>query len=89
MTASGRRVHSTGPDGNVYPDGHRPHEYPNTIDGDSSAYAVGKTRHGGWTITIFTDLHAKALATNQIRIQNVNTANVRMYPIIWPKAQPL
>ncbi len=80
---------STGPDGNVYPDGMVRMKYPNTIDGDSSAYAVGKTRHGGWTMTVFTDLHAKALATNQIRIQNVNTANVRMYPIIWPKAQPL
>jgi len=83
----GRQSTSVGPDGNVYPDGMLRIKYPNTVDGAN--YSSGKTRHGGWTVIVFADLHVKALTTDQIRIEGTNTQNVRMYPIIWPKAQPL
>lgn len=79
---------TVGPDGVRYPDGMLRIKYPNTVDGVGS-YSAGNVRHDGRTTVVFADLHVKALTTDQIRIQNVNTDNVRMYPLIWPKAQPL
>lgn len=81
---------STGvaPDGNTYPDGMLRIKYPNTPAG-ATTYTTGDVRHGGWTTIVFADLHVRALTTEDIRIQGTNTTNVRMYPLIWPKAQPL
>jgi len=63
-------------------------KYPNTPC-NSTTYSLSKVRHGGRTTVVFADLHVKALTTDQIRIENVNTDNVKMYPIIFPLAQPL
>jgi len=84
----GHQSTTVGPDGNRYPDGMLRIKYPNTPDGVGT-YAAPKVRHDGRTTVVFTDLHVKALTTDQIRIENVNTDNVKMYPIIFPLAQPL
>ncbi len=73
------------PDGQRYPDGMLRMMYPNNV---TTPYKKKDARHGGWTCVIFADLHAKALSTHEFKIANIHTNNVRMYPIIWPKAQP-
>lgn len=82
----GKQSTGTGADGNVYPDGMLRIKYPESYDSD---YAHGKVRHNGYTMIVFADLHTKALSTSQIRCEGTNTNNVRMYPLIWPLAQPL
>ena len=82
------RSHQQGADGKDYPDGMLRIKYPNTVEA-GGAYVHGKARHGGWTMVIFADLHVKALTTDQIRIEGTNTGSCKMYPIIFPKAQPL
>jgi prepilin-type N-terminal cleavage/methylation domain-containing protein len=73
------------PDGQTFPDGMMRMRYPNNV---TTPYKAKDVRHGGWTSVIFVDLHAKALSTRDFKIINTGTANVRMYPIIWPKAKP-
>lgn len=87
----GRQSTGVGHDGKIYPDGMLRIKYPNCPNrwGSSLVYNLSKVRHGGRTTVVFTDLHVKALTTDQIRIENVNTNNVRMFPVIWPLAKPL
>lgn len=77
---------ATGPDGLQYPDGMLRLKYPNSI---GTAYLASKARHGGFSTFVYADLHVKALTTDQIKIQNMNSDQVRENPIIWPKAQSL
>jgi len=87
----GSQSTGVGHDGKVYPDGMLRIKYPNSPNriGVSPVYSLKYVRHDGRTMVVFTDLHVKALTTDQIRIENVNTQNVKMYPIIFPLAQPL
>lgn len=85
-----RQSTGVGHDGILYPDGMLRIKYPNvpTTPGSMPTYSLKYVRHDGRTMVVFTDLHVKALTTDQMRIENVNTDNVRMYPLIWPKAKP-
>lgn len=77
--------------GKQYPDGMLRMMYPNSFNTGKQTpeYKSKYARHDGRTTVIFTDLHVKALTTDQFRCEGVNTRNPRMYPLIWPKAQPL
>lgn len=87
---SGGTSTGVGHDGKTYPDGMLRIKYPNHPNtGVTPVYNLSKVRHDGRTVVVFADLHVKALATDQIRIEGLNTNNVRMYPIIHPMAKPL
>jgi len=78
-------------DGKTFPDGMLRIKYPNSPNapGAGVQYKRKWARHEGRTMIVFTDLHVKSTPIEQIRIQGTNTANVRMYPIICPTAEPL
>lgn len=84
------RSTGVGDDGVTYPDGMLRIKYPNcpNVRGATLAYTRKSTRHDGRTSVVFTDLHVKSLTTDQIKIEGTSTKNVKMYPIIYPLAQP-
>lgn len=81
-----------GHDGKTYPDGMLRIKYPNSYNvsgvDPTPSYKLKYVRHDGRTMVIFTDLHCKSLQTDEIRITGVNTKSPKMYPLIWPLAQP-
>lgn len=75
---------SKGPDGQRWPEGMLRIKYPECSWG---SYTSGKTRHGGFTTIIYTDLHTKSVPTNDITM--VFTPTLKQNPIISPAAEPL